>query len=332
MFERLVNERRILMEAELAPVQGHRFQPTGFADIGAATYQLADGTRMLLVESAQSMANRLEATVLGPDNELLPELAGLSYVRVQLEGAVEATTSSLSEAHRLNSPFIIGDEDFRKKLLARAGYEKGRPVDWRKVGTALFFYDVNALVHGVFLANAEDGRVKVPRALSGFIEATAVREAVSGGVKNNPIDPSGKLRTKQLDKDVYGNVPFHRTEYTAERTTAYFNLDLELLRSYQLGEDAWRLLVALALFKVRRFLDRGMRLRTACDLRVVGELQVTEPTPFSVPTSGVLLEQLRADIIRCRPLFADPAVTELRTRVDWKKDQKKERDEEESED
>ena len=39
---------RILIEADLIPVSGHRFQPTGFADLGAAEYSLPDGTKMLL--------------------------------------------------------------------------------------------------------------------------------------------------------------------------------------------------------------------------------------------------------------------------------------------
>ena len=56
---------RVLLEADLVPMQGQRFQPTGFADLGAAVYTLPDGTRMLLVESAQSMANRLEQTTDG---------------------------------------------------------------------------------------------------------------------------------------------------------------------------------------------------------------------------------------------------------------------------
>ena len=59
MFAELTDAKRLLIEADLVPVQGDRFQPTGFADLGAATYQAADGTRMLLVESAQSVATHL---------------------------------------------------------------------------------------------------------------------------------------------------------------------------------------------------------------------------------------------------------------------------------
>src|SRR2546421_3867302 len=61
---------RQLFDVPLQPSLGNRFQPTGFPDIGAADFErpvrLADGAttwlRCLLVESAQSMANRLEAT------------------------------------------------------------------------------------------------------------------------------------------------------------------------------------------------------------------------------------------------------------------------------
>ena len=47
---------RVLFAIPLRPVQGSRFQPTGFPGLGAATYQTPQGTS-LLVESAQSMAN-----------------------------------------------------------------------------------------------------------------------------------------------------------------------------------------------------------------------------------------------------------------------------------
>jgi len=56
----LKNSHRLLIEADFSPIQGTRFQPTGFPDLGAAQYQSVDGDSMLLVESAQSMANRLE--------------------------------------------------------------------------------------------------------------------------------------------------------------------------------------------------------------------------------------------------------------------------------
>jgi CRISPR-associated protein Csb1 len=60
-FTKLEKEPRLLLEAKLKPLQGTRFQPTGFPNLGPATYDGPDGSRMLLVESAQSMANRMES-------------------------------------------------------------------------------------------------------------------------------------------------------------------------------------------------------------------------------------------------------------------------------
>lgn len=319
MLETLKSAKRMLLEADLQPVQGDRFQPTGFADLGAATYQAPDGTAMLLVESAQSVANRLEATIIGPDNELVPELEGLSYIRAQLEGATDAATNSLIEAHRVNSPFIISDKGFQEKFASESGYAKGQPLNWQKIARALYKYDVNSLLHGAFLANLEDGRIKMSRAISGFIEARDVREAVSGGVKNNPLDPTGKIRAEGYDKDVYSNVPYQRVEYTAGKIAAFFNVDLGLLRSYDLGDDAGDLLVGLGLLKIRRFLDGHLRLRTACDFRISGDIKVTEPDRFEFPREGPLLELVQSKIRVTKNLFADPPVTQIGTKVVLKK-------------
>jgi CRISPR-associated protein Csb1 len=314
MFDSLNKAPRLLIEAELKPLQGDRFQPTGFADLGAAEYERPDGKRMLLVETAQSMANRMEAACLAEDNvNVAAELKGLPYVVVKLSGASDAETSSLAEAHRLNSPFIFKALGFEETFSKGSGYAKGKTIDWKKVAETFFRLDPNSLLHGVFMANFEDGRIRLPRAITAFIEAEDVREVASGGVKNNPIDPSGKLRATEYDKNVYGNVPYHRTEYVAGKMQCYFNLDLALITGFGLPADARNLLVALALYKIRRFLDGGLRLRTACDLRVVGEPRVTAPAGFTLPLEELLLGQIKIAIDACaqKKLFADPPVTRL---------------------
>ena len=79
----LKNQPRLLIEAKLKPIIGTRFQPTGFPDLGPATYKLPDGTDMLLVESAQSMANRLETVCWDSGaNDWVAPLRGLPYVAV----------------------------------------------------------------------------------------------------------------------------------------------------------------------------------------------------------------------------------------------------------
>ncbi len=321
MFEELKNSNRLLLEAELEPVQGDRFQPTGFPDIGAGTYQLPDGTRKILLESSQSMANRLEGTIVGPDNELMADFEGLPYVRAKLGGATDTKTNSLIEAHRLNSPFIITDKDFQESFKKEADYERGKPLDWRKIARTIFKYDVNSLLHGVFLANLEDGRVKLPRAITGFIEAIDAREVVFGGVKNNPFDPTGKIRAEGFDQDVYGNVPYQRMEYTASQIKAFFNFDLGMIKGYELGDQAEELLLGLGLYKIRSFLEGGLRLRTACDLKLKAgiPLSVTEPKGFELPSTEQLKKSVQQGIESCKDLFARPTVTEIQTKTVLKK-------------
>lgn len=311
-YEALNDVPRLLMEARLRPLQGNRFQPTGFADLGPACYTLPDGTEMLLVESAQSVANRMEAACWDEAaDDLIPELKGLPYILVT-GGNGKPLTNSILEAHRINSPYILEGKDrsvFDRLREDAAGMEIG-PVKLRQLASLVFKYDANATLHGVFLAKSDlaGGRLRLSRALSGFIEASNVRVAESGGVKNDRVDPSGDT------KRGFGNVPFHRTEFVAEKITAYFNLDLALLRGYGLGEDATRLLIALALFKIRRFLSTGLRLRTACDLTTNGDLVVTQPTSFEVPDEATLLAECRRLIDACgqQGLFAEPRVTTVK--------------------
>lgn len=314
MLDTLKKVQRVLIEAELKPLQGDRFQPTGFADLGAAVYERPDGKRMLLVETAQSMANRLEAACLAHDGvNIAPELDGVPYVVVQLSGATTTETSSLAEAHRLNSPFIFKAKGFEETFSKESGYAKGKTIDWRKVAETLFRIDPNSLLHGVFMANFEDGRIRLPRAITAFIEAEDVREVASGGVKNNPIDPSGKLRATEFDKNVYSNVPYHRTEYVAATIRCYFNIDVALITGFGLPAEASELLVAMALYKIRRFLNGGLRLRTACDLRVLGEPKVTAPAGFALPDEDPLKEHVKKLIATCRDngRFAAPSITRL---------------------
>jgi CRISPR-associated protein Csb1 len=91
-----------------------------------------------------------------------------------------------------------------------------------------------------------------------------------------------------------------------------------------LPEAATDLLTFLALYKVRRFLNAGLRLRTACDFMVSGDLKATLPGQFVVPAERELLAAVKAKILECAELklFADPPVTVLTTEVKWKKEEK----------
>ncbi len=308
-LETIKKEPRLLLEVDLTPVQGTRFQPTGFPDLGAADYQAPDGTRMLLVESAQSMANRLEAVCWDEAVEdWVAPLVGLPYVRVVDEDG-KPITNSVLEAHRLNSPYILEGKDrtFVDRLKTElGGLGKGR-VDLQKLAVILLRYDANALLHGVFLAKKDlaGGRLRLPRVLSSFIEARNANLAPGGGVKRDDYDPQGDT------KKGFGHVPFHRDEYTGE-LTAYFNVDVSQIRGFRLGEKVEALLIALSLFKIQRFLRVGLRLRTACDLEPASELKVKRPEGFEMPDLDEIEEALPTLIEAAKEHFADPSVTQVR--------------------
>jgi CRISPR-associated protein Csb1 len=307
----LANEPRLLLEATLKPIQGTRFQPTGFPNLGAATYDGPDGRRMLLVESAQSMANRLETVCWDKtaDDWVLP-LKGLPVVKV-VDRKGEPLTNSVLEAHRINSPYILEGKDttvldqLKKELAAM---QEG-PVDIGKLAAVLLRLDANALLHGVFLAKSDlaGGRLRLPRALSAFIEAEDVRDAQSGGVKNDHVNPSGDTGKG------FGNVPFARSEFVAPKITAYFNVDLAQIRGYGLGDSVERLLLALALFKIRAFLESGLRLRTACDLEC-DRLAVKRPSGFAVPERKELESELPKliDAVAREQKWPDDRATKVR--------------------
>lgn len=318
-YKKMANTPRLLIEADLKPLQGERFQPTGFADLGAARYTLPDGTEMLLVESAQSVANRMELACCKDDQKnLLDDLIGLPYIASNYNGAF--LTASYLEAHRLSSPYLLNKE-WAKKLAEEMQLKDDYQINNKSVMLTLFKYDPCSLIHGVWLGTKEykdvfsGGRIRLTRLLSGFIEARDVLVAESGGTK---FDKNAARMTETGNAETgYGTLPFHRTEFTAKKITAYFNLDLALLRGYGLNENATNLMIALSLFKVRRFLSTGLRLRTACDLDCIGNLKVTKPLEFTIPDEKTLLGECTRLISACTNagLFTDPAITT----VEWVK-------------
>lgn len=308
-LDALKDQPRLLLKAALQPLQGTRFQPTGFPDLGAAQYDGPDGRKMLLVESAQSMANRLEAVCWDTvANDWVAPLKRLPVVKVK-DKAGQPLTNSVLEAHRLNSPYITNAKGF-DAIKSAIAFDDKRAFDRAPLVKALLKYDPNSLLHGIFLEKIA-GVIRLPRALTGFIEAEDVATAASGGVKNDRVRAS-KGDEGQTAKEGFGNVPFHRDEYTG-KITAFFNLDIALIRGFGLGEAAENLLIALALFKIQKFLRDGLRLRTACDLEIRegSTIEVQRPKEFAVPPLSDLEKELPALIQAAAQGFANPTDTTL---------------------
>jgi len=312
----LLTEPRIKLVATLEPVAGTRFQPTGFPDLGPATYASPDdGRRLLLVESAQSMANRLEGQLWDEGRDApIPLIEVLPYLRI-LDGNGQYLTSSRTESHRIASAYVKrarfrngaadGEIDGLELIGRRLGLERQRPIDQGRVARATFELDPLSLVHGVFFADDRwYGQPKIARALTAFVEAAGVQEAYSGGVKFDHVSNTGDVRGAgaegKASKEGFGNVPFPRTEFVAETIEASFVLDVSQIRRYALEQREQELLLALALYEVRSLLDEGMRLRTACDL-AVRELRGELPLGFELPAGDVLESWISSRVGERRP-------------------------------
>jgi CRISPR-associated protein Csb1 len=303
---------RLLMTVPLRPIQGDRFQPTGFPSLGAATYETNTGQKVL-VESAQSMANRLETTCWdAARNAPVEALTGISHVTVTRgkdeDDKPRFLTDSMLEAHRINSPYLLEgtDKQFFNLLKGELGGLEAGPIDRKKLAEVLLKYDVGSLIHGAFLAKKElaGGRLRVARVLSAFIEASGASVAASGGVKNDHVNPSGDT------KSGFGNVPFARDEYVAERIDCYINLDLAQVRGYGLDPKAQKLLILLSLYRVRKLLDGDLRLRTACDLEPVdrANLIASRPEAFELPLLANLEAAVKSAIDECKAMMVHTTV------------------------
>jgi CRISPR-associated protein Csb1 len=324
---------RVLFTVPLRPIQTDRFQPTGFPNLGAATYQTRDGQK-LLVESAQSMANRLEAICWdAAKDEPIAVLDGISHVTVTRND--QFLTDTMLEAHRLNSPYLLeaSDKSFFNKLKEDLGGLAVGPINRAKLAEIILKYDIGSLIHGLFLAKGDlaGGRLRIARALSAFIEASGVRVAASGGVKNDHVNPSGDT------KSGFGNVPFARDEFTADSINCYFNVDLAQIRGYGLGQEVERLLILVSLHRIRRLLDSNMRLRTACDLEPIDRDNITASLPegFCLPNLPALEAALPDAINACRPKMVHETVSfndELKKAKEAKTDSDEEETSDESED
>lgn len=273
---------RTIYKINLAPTLGSRFQPTGFPDLGAAVFERHGGASetadALLVESVQSMANWAErATWDHATDAQIPLLDGLPYLRVRAEDGSFLTSSRL-EAHRLASAYImdgtIDGTNGEAWFGSEFGLVKGTPLNHRRLAAVICRLDPLSLVHGVFFARGKwPWQPKVARALTCFIEADGVRQAISGGVKKDSVDSEGGNTNTG-----YGMVPHQRVEFTATSITAFASIDHDQIRAYGLGEAGEELLVAIAEFELATLFSGGLRLRTACDL------EVSDPEASGVPS------------------------------------------------
>jgi CRISPR-associated protein Csb1 len=322
---------RQLFDVDLQPVVGSRFQPTGFPDIGPGLFRRplrtgngsVEWVNAILVESAQSMANRLEGTAwdAGRDQPV-DTFAGLPYVRVVHADDGRYITSSRTEAHRLASAFVkdatLDGRSMRVVIKERLGLRDDTPLAPREIARAVFALDPFCLVHGMFFAESAKvwpGQPKIARAVTGFVEALDVEAAHNGGVKRDHVRHS--IGDTGGSTEGYGSIPYHRTEWTAAQITASFAIDLAQFASYGLGDPATALLTALARWEIRALLDSGLRLRTACDLAPTAT-EVPDSSGQPLPSLPTLDADIRRLVAECADLLDGGGPIEVRWRAEAK--------------
>jgi CRISPR-associated protein Csb1 len=349
---------RLLITVPLKVADGTngRFQPTGFPDLGPALYKGVrefeekdgtDGTKkvqravnMLFSDTAAALGNWLEEACLSGD-DYNPDCQGIPYVRVlDGDGSGEQKpflTSSVREPHRLASPYVLsakrdGGQETMKDWLRKPeqfSVNKQRPVRPWVLAQKLFSIDPGCILHGVFLEEL-DGRLRLPRLLSGFIEAANPNQVNYGGVYRGEVSA----------KD---NIPFSKQEFTSDDIHASFILHLSTLSGHNLTADQTHFLILWSLYKIDTLLRRCLRLRSGCEFQAISILPTVDgkswnwvpsnagteaaksstenekQTASAWPTSADILADFTAAKEKCFPVGKKP---ENETEADkWKRQQ-----------
>lgn len=283
----LLKYDRVLLEATLEVANGGFLQPTGFPDIGPCLYVDGRGVRRCLVESEQSMANRLEAVCMEPPGVWRAPLTGkLPLILVKDAKTDRLLATNITEAHRVASSYVLEgvlhkDETGRKqkkdgtdakdtlatRIEKRLSIGEGPwPLDGREqLSRLVFALDPAAILHGFQFMQWETVGLRQARILHARLEATIAvdePEVHYGLVKVDGIEP-GSSAAKKSNK---GQSIGHKMRLVPKEMAATFEIDVLALRERSLcgnekGEydatassKARRFLLAFALWKIHRFL------------------------------------------------------------------------------
>jgi CRISPR-associated protein Csb1 len=314
-------QNRLLIQATLQPVAGKtRFQPAGFPEIGHVIYNVPDGKKVCIVDSAASMANHLETVCVNPfDLSLVGELEGLPYLQcVTGDNRDEVVVTSLSEGHRLASDYFLKgkrlngdtigtklfgdflrDDEFRFRNLEKKTHPL--PAQWWDVFRTIFRYDPNSLVHGILFPALG---IKLSRVLTSTLDAFGADRVATSGVK---FDKLGKTNS--------GQPIFAKDEETATEIRATFVIDLSLIRSFGRGNDHGlrdaqkQFLLGFALWKIKKLLEKSFRFRSECDLELTG-LKI-DGEEKDIPALAINIGELIS-----HAGFQDPRITKIYWTVD----------------
>ena len=272
--------------ASLELVNGRFLQPTGFPDIGPCIYRDKDGRRWCLVESEQSMANRLEAVCMKEPGVWTDDLKGLPVIAV-LGPKDELLTTNLCEPHRCASSYVLdgtinGGRTMKKLFEEKLGLTQSGdswPLDRRaELESLVFALDPGALLHGFQFVQWKFVGLRQTRLVHGRLEAELADEPEVhyGMVKWDAIEPES-TREERANK---GQSIAVKSRIVPKKIVAWFEIDLLGLKALALDDTKKKFLLGLALWKVGAFLGNkpafdprsrqtlpSLRLRADCYLR-----------------------------------------------------------------
>lgn len=287
LLDRLYAHDRVVITAALEVGNGRFLQPTGFPDIDACLYRDKKGRRWCLVESEQSMANRLEAVCMRSPGVWVDDLRGLPVIAVKKKAGALLTTN-LTEPHRIASSYVLEgkrdgeQEDIKAKVARGIGLDNDGdfwPLDKRgDLERLIFALDPAALLHGFQFVQWKFVGLRQTRLLHARLEAELADEPEVhyGMVKWDAIEPenTGEPRANK------GQPISAKSRIVPKSVTATFEIDLLGIKSLALEEEQRKFLLGLALWKVGAFLANkpsfdprsrqtgpSLRLRTDCYLR-----------------------------------------------------------------
>jgi CRISPR-associated protein Csb1 len=286
LLESLYGLDWVVITASLELANGRFLQPTGFPDIGSCIYRDKEGRRWCLVESEQSMSNRLEAVCMRDPGVWIDELSGLPIIAVRDPGG-DLLTTNLCEPHRCASSYVLegtidGGQTMKQLFESRLGLKRDGdswPLDKRaELEKLVFAVDPGALLHGFQFVQWKFVGLRQTRLLHGRLEAELADEPEVhyGMVKWDAIEPES-ARQERANK---GQSIAAKGRIVPKEIAASFEIDLLGLKSLALDDTQKKFLLGLALWKIGAFLDNkpafdprsrqtlpSLRLRADCYLR-----------------------------------------------------------------
>lgn len=294
LLDQIYQQDYVCIKAKLVTKDGKPYlQPTGFPDIGACIFRDAKGRVRCLIESEQSMTNRLEGVCMKDAGDWVETWKSLPLIEVQ-DSSGQRIATNLTEPHRIASSYILegknGSSDFKGILWKSIGMqgkadEARLPLEGRAgLDKVIFALDPSALLHGYQFVQTSFVGMRQPRFLHARLEATlgGDEEMNYGMVKVDTIEPEAASQ-KGANK---GQSLAPKNRILWEDITAIFELDLLALKHLHLDDNQKKFLLGLALWKIGAFLSDfpsfdprsrqilgALRMRSDCHLKFDGFLE-----------------------------------------------------------